>query len=165
MAVYADFPQRYPVAETFATEPLSAYGASKLAAERYLAIAGEQQQWCWFNLRLSNTFGPGQHLSPYVRVLTIFLDQLQRRQPLTIFRDERQMRDFVHVEDVATALLLALRASRDNSGTYNIGTGVGTTILADCAKSAAGHGHSGNTGQTSGARGRTSLHRCRHNTC
>lgn len=128
MAVYADSATPVPVQETHPTVPLSPYGVSKLALEhlthQIAAAAGLQS----VVLRLFNTYGPGQRVSPYVGVITIFENRLRAMQPPTIFGDGRQVRDFVHVEDVVSGFIAGLRA--DVSGeTINIGSGVPRTVL------------------------------------
>jgi UDP-glucose 4-epimerase len=127
MAVYADSPSKRAVPEDHPTLPLSPYGVSKLAAEQlthlYCAQAGLESAV----LRLFNTFGPGQTLSPYVGVVTIFVNQLIRGERPTIFGDGLQMRDFVHVLDVVQGFSLAM-SSRTIGETFNIGSGQATTL-------------------------------------
>lgn len=127
MAVYADAVAPLPIAEDAPTEPISPYGISKLAAERLThtmcASAGMQSA----ALRLFNTYGPGQTLSPYVGVVTIFVNALRQGKAPTIFGDGTQCRDFVHVADVVQGFLATMDA--DVSGeTFNIGTGVPTSV-------------------------------------
>ena len=75
-------------------------------------------------LRLFNVYGPGQALSnPYTGVLAIFAARLLNGQRPLVFEDGEQRRDFVHVEDVAAAFLLALDLPQANGGVFNIGSG------------------------------------------
>jgi len=76
-------------------------------------------------LRFFNTFGPGQTYTPYVGVATIFTTRLLKGEPITIFGDGEQERDFVHVDDVADAVTGCLDAP---GGTYNVGTGIATRV-------------------------------------
>jgi UDP-glucose 4-epimerase len=129
MAVYADGPGPAPIDEEYQTRPTSPYGISKLASEglthTMCSAAGIQSAV----LRLFNTYGPGQALSPYVGVVTIFVNKLVEDDTPVIFGDGQQCRDFVHVEDVAQAFVTTLEA--DLSGeTLNIGSGRPTTINA-----------------------------------
>jgi dTDP-L-rhamnose 4-epimerase len=79
-------------------------------------------------LRFFNVFGPRQALSnPYTGVLAIFASALLNGRPPQVFEDGLQRRDFVHVEDVAQAFVLALE-SPDARGAYNIGSGRVVTI-------------------------------------
>ena len=75
-------------------------------------------------LRLWNVYGPGQALSnPYTGVLAIFSSRLHNGQPPMIFEDGQQRRDFVHVEDVAQAFVLALEHEKAPGGVFNVGSG------------------------------------------
>jgi nucleoside-diphosphate-sugar epimerase len=78
-------------------------------------------------LRFFNTYGAGQALTPYVGVITIFLNRILSGQPPVIFGDGEQCRDFVHVRDVAYACLLGVE-SGSTGQSVNIGTGKGTTV-------------------------------------
>jgi UDP-glucose 4-epimerase len=125
MAVYADAASPAPIAESHPTEPVSPYGAGKLAAERVSAQVLEGRGIPFTALRFFNTFGPGQAYTPYVGVLTIFVTRLLRGEPLLIFGDGEQQRDFVHVSDIVAGVT---GASGRAPGTFNLGTGRGTTV-------------------------------------
>lgn len=127
MAVYADGEAGIPVPEAHPARPISPYGISKLAMEQLVhamcAAAGQQS----LVLRFFNTYGPGQALSPYVGVTTIFTHALRRGEVPRIFGDGEQCRDFVHAADVAQACVRALASERSGL-TLNVGTGQGTTV-------------------------------------
>ena len=127
MAVYADSPMNLGVREDHPTSPLSPYGVSKLAAERLTHIYCAQVGIESAVLRLFNTYGPGQTLSPYVGVVTIFVNQLIRGDQPTIFGDGLQLRDFVHVLDVVQGFSKAM-SNRISGETFNIGSGQATTL-------------------------------------
>ena len=127
MAVYADSSAPRPIGEDHATDPASPYGVSKLAAERLVRLMCAQAGIGHVVLRLFNTYGPGQSLSPYVGVVTIFVNDLLEGRAVTIYGNGEQCRDFVHVDDVAGAFALALASDRPQ-GTYNIGTGRATSV-------------------------------------
>jgi UDP-glucose 4-epimerase len=127
MAVYADAPLGQLVSETWPTAPLSPYGISKLAAESLTHQLCAQAGIGSVVLRLFNTYGLGQRLSPYVGAVTIFCNRLAKGEAPQIFGDGEQSRDFVHVEDVVQALLLAAQ-TEVNRETFNVGTGVATTV-------------------------------------
>jgi UDP-glucose 4-epimerase len=127
MAVYADSTERRPIGENFPTEPISPYGISKLAAERLTHCVCAQAGIQSMVLRLFNTYGPGQTLSPYVGVVTIFVNRLFAGKQPTIFGDGQQCRDFVHVEDVVSAFLKTLDANVSGQ-TMNVGTGIPVTV-------------------------------------
>lgn len=130
MAVYADAPERAPVRESHPLDPSSPYGIHKLAAERAALLVGRQLGMEPVALRYFNTFGPRQAFTPYVGVATIFVTRLLAKQPLTVYGDGAQTRDFVHVSDVARANVLALTAPGAAGRALNIGSGRGTTVLA-----------------------------------
>jgi UDP-glucose 4-epimerase len=127
MAVYADAPAAVFVSESHSTEPISPYGISKLAAEKLTHAMCASAGVSSVVLRLFNTYGPGQALSPYVGVVTIFINSLKAGLSPTLYGDGEQCRDFVHVNDVVQSFLCALR--EDVSGeTFNIGSGRPHTV-------------------------------------
>jgi UDP-glucose 4-epimerase len=115
-----------PAREDDDLQPLSPYGASKLAGEEYLAtwnrLYGAGHAVC----RLANVYGPRQLARLEGGVVAIFLDRLRDGQETVIFGDGEQTRDFVFVGDVVTGLLAAAASPR--GGVYNVGTGVGTSV-------------------------------------
>jgi UDP-glucose 4-epimerase len=122
MAVYADAPAPLSLPESHSTEPISPYGISKLAAEKLTHAMCASAGVSSVVLRLFNTYGPGQALSPYVGVVTIFINRLKAGLAPTLYGDGEQCRDFVHVDDVVQGFLGAM--DHDVSGeTFNIGSG------------------------------------------
>jgi UDP-glucose 4-epimerase len=128
MGVYADSPAPVPIRETHPTAPASPYGISKLAGESLVHVICARYGMRSTVLRLFNTFGPGQEYSPYVGVVTIFVRRLQAGDPVDIFGDGEQARDFVHVDDVAAAFVAATERSMPTGETLNVGSGVPTTV-------------------------------------
>ncbi len=127
MAVYKDAPQPSPIAEGYATEPISPYGVSKLASEQYCRIVGRTAGIETVSLRYFNTYGPGQAFTPYVGVMTIFIKRLLAGQPPVIFGDGEQCRDFVYVGDIVAGSLSAMDRAPDGEA-INLGSGRGMTI-------------------------------------
>ena len=83
-----------------------------------------------FGLRLYNVYGMGQHpISPYSDVISIFADRAVRGEPLTIYGDGTQGRDFIHVDDAVRYIIAALAHASTDSPICNIGTGIETSIL------------------------------------
>jgi UDP-glucose 4-epimerase len=127
MAVYDDSPRPEPIREDYRCLPLSPYGLSKLTGEHYCRLASREMGIPCAILRYFNTYGSGQQYSPYVGVITIFINRLLKGQAIQIFGDGEQRRDFIHVDDVVAANLLAM-AKEDGINTYNIGTGKATSV-------------------------------------
>ena len=125
MAVYADAPSPAPISESHATAPISPYGIGKLAAEGVSRQILEARGIPFSAVRYFNTFGPGQTYTPYVGVITIFVTRLVGGQAITVFGDGEQQRDFVHVDDIAAGTLATVGRT---PGTYNLGTGLGTSL-------------------------------------
>lgn len=100
-----------PVDEEAALQPRSGYAASKVAQEHYAAAWCLQAPGVAVALRYHNVYGPGMPKdSPYSGVAAIFRSALERGEPPEVFEDGRQMRDFVHVDDVAAANAVAVEA-------------------------------------------------------
>jgi UDP-glucose 4-epimerase len=106
--------------------PLSPYGTSKLAGEEYLATWNRLHGSSHVALRLANVYGPRQLPTLEGGVIAIFLDRMAGGQETVAYGDGLQSRDFVHVGDVARAMVAAVGAA---PGVYNVGTGVDTTIV------------------------------------
>jgi UDP-glucose 4-epimerase len=123
-AIYGECDE--PATEDHARLPLSPYAVSKLAGEEYIAAWNRLHGTSHVVLRLANVYGPRQIPELEGGVVAIFLDRLARGETCQIFGDGGQVRDFVHVGDVAAAFL---RAAETGTGTYNVGTGVATSVL------------------------------------
>jgi UDP-glucose 4-epimerase len=130
MAVYADSPTPTPLTEHATTEPIAPYGAAKLAAERYWLMMGTQAGIPSTALRYFNTYGPNQTFTPYVGVITIFIQRLLAGQMPVIFGDGEQRRDFIHVDDIVAANLAVLDAPDGAVAgrVFNVGTGHATSV-------------------------------------
>lgn len=125
-AVYGH-PERVPIPEDLSTDPTSPYGLSKLAAEQYVRLYEELYGLSTVVLRYFNVYGPGQIDGEYSAVISTFVEQASNREPITVEGDGSQTRDFVHIEDVVRANLLASRSGV--SGVFNVGTGQSVSIL------------------------------------
>ena len=127
-AVYDD-DAPVPVSEESHARPTSPYGIDKLAAEFYLDYYARLFALTYTALRFMNVYGPRQDpKSWYSGVISIFLDRAVTGQPVTIFDDGEQTRDFVYVTDVAEAVVHALLTEAGNNAIINIGTGVEVSI-------------------------------------
>ena len=119
-----------PTLETTPIAPASIYAISKLDQELMCLAVGRAYDIGVVALRYFNTYGPRQALSnPYTGVAAIFSSRLINGQPPLVFEDGLQLRDFVHVHDVARATVLALSSERAVGQAINIGTGRPVSVL------------------------------------
>jgi UDP-glucose 4-epimerase len=125
-AVYGE-QQEFPAAEDHPQYPVSPYGVSKLAGERYLHFYGVQHGVSYAALRYANVYGPRQDPHGEAGVVAIFSGNLAAGKTSTINGSGEQTRDYVYVGDVARANVLALEGEAPN-GAYNIGTGIETSV-------------------------------------
>jgi UDP-glucose 4-epimerase len=129
-AVYGDA-SPLPLEETTPARPLSAYGADKYAMELHAGVATHLHGIRTVGLRFFNVYGPMQDpASPYSGVISIFCDRLRAGQPITIFGDGEQTRDFVAVADAVGALLAAMDRLPAGAPVFNVCTGTAITVRA-----------------------------------
>jgi UDP-glucose 4-epimerase len=144
MTVYgSDSP--LPTPEETPCEPVSYYGITKYAAERYVLTTAQRVdldfEFRVTAFRMYNVYGPRQALdNPYQGVLGIFLGSLLRGEPIRIFGDGEQSRDFIYIGDIVDAWIGALENSASYGKVFNLGGGKRLSInaLADAALSAFG---------------------------
>jgi dTDP-L-rhamnose 4-epimerase len=121
--------QPLPTPESAPAHPTSVYGWTKLGQEQLLEVVARAIGVEHSVLRLQNVYGPGQALrNPYTGVLMVFFTRALAGEPLVLFEDGDITRDFVHVTDAAAALDSAGTLPAAAGGTFNIGSGVPTTI-------------------------------------
>ena len=125
-AIYSE-QREFPAPENHPPYPLSPYGVSKLAGERYLHYYCAQYGLSYAALRYANVYGPRQDPHGEAGVVAIFSGNLRVNRASTIYGSGEQTRDYVYVEDVARANVLALEGEAP-SGAYNIGTGSETSV-------------------------------------
>ncbi len=116
-------PQRLPVDEDHATNPVTSYGAAKLCAEHYLRIASTGR-FCFMALRVAFVYGPGQHPG---NAIPIFLEAVRRGDPPTVLGTGDEVRDDVYVGDLARAVEMAI--TNPVGGAFNIASGRPHTLL------------------------------------
>ena len=121
-----------PVPEEAPLDPRSSYAASKVAQEHYASAWARQTGGRVVALRYHNVYGPGMPRdTPYSGVAAMFRSSLERGEPPQVYEDGGQLRDFVHVEDVARANVAAIAASgtrEDGFTAYNVSSGTPVTI-------------------------------------
>ena len=118
-----------PTDEETSINPLSYYGETKYEQERILMKMGEDLNIPTVALRYQNVYGPGQSLSnPYTGILSIFSTRMLNGNPVDIYEDGKESRDFVFINDVVDATILALENKNANNESFNVGSGIGTTV-------------------------------------
>jgi UDP-glucose 4-epimerase len=122
-----------PTPESEPCRPDSYYGITKHAAERYVHATAERPDLDHHlnatSLRMFSVYGPGQALdNPYQGVLGIFIGNLLRGEPMTIFGDGRQTRDFVYIDDIVDGWVQALDHPAADGGIFNMGSGRSLSI-------------------------------------
>jgi UDP-glucose 4-epimerase len=129
-AVYGDA-TTVPIAETEPCVPLSAYGADKFACELHARVASHVHGIPTVGMRFFNVYGPRQDpKSPYSGVISIFCERIAAGQPIAIFGDGQQTRDFVYVGDVVRALLAGMGLRPADAPVFNVCTGLSTSVEA-----------------------------------
>ena len=118
--------QEFPATEIHPTYPESPYGITKLLGEKYLYFYYKNYQLPYVCLRFSNVYGPRQNPHGEAGVVAIFCAKLLAGDPVTIFGDGSQTRDFVFVGDVVSAAQLAMQGTK--VGEYNVSTGQETSV-------------------------------------
>ena len=116
-----------PKVETMIPEPMTPYAITKLDGEFYLKMYQDQWNVPTASLRYFNVFGPRQNpQSAYAAAVPIFINKALQNQPITIYGDGLQTRDFIYVKDVVKANILAATTGNE---TYNVALGYSTSIL------------------------------------
>lgn len=110
--------------------PTSVYGITKQVQEQLVMCVCPTIGIAPVAFRYQNVYGPGQSLSnPYTGILSIFSTRIKNHNPINIFEDGRETRDFVYIEDVVDATILGLEKEAANGHSFNVGTGVATDVL------------------------------------
>ena len=128
-AMYGE-PIDLPCDESHPVQPLSPYGAAKAAVELYLPIYRKLYGLKYSALRYANVYGPRQNPAGEAGVVAIFAGRMLNEEPVFINGSGEQERDFVYVEDIARANVMALTSDDDDA--FNLGSGVGTSVNEIC---------------------------------
>jgi UDP-glucose 4-epimerase len=127
MSVYGDKPDE-PVLEETTLNPKSFYGVGKVASENYMRIYQDYGINCTA-LRLFNVYGPGQNLLNLRQgMVSIFLAQALKNNHVHVKGSKDRFRDFIYIDDVVEAFMLAERKEQNQFDVMNISTGIKTTI-------------------------------------
>jgi UDP-glucose 4-epimerase len=117
-----------PATEDTAVDPLSPHAVAKVAGEMYVRAYAGMYGLAPICLALANVYGPRQDPYGEAGVVTVFADALMSGRPTTIYGDGTATRDYVYIDDVVAAFLCAADAPITTAGTFNVGTGVQTSV-------------------------------------
>lgn len=126
-SVYGE-PKVFPTDEMHAYEPVSYYGVSKLAAERYVDVFHKLHNLNTTILRYFHVYGPRQESNEFGGVVSIFLRRIIGGENPVIFGDGHQVRSFTWVKDLVLANLLAVISNRSRGEVYNVASGIKVSI-------------------------------------
>lgn len=113
--------------ESYPINPISAYGASKVACESYVSIYANKCAFNYLNIRLGNPYGEYQLRGTPTGAIANFINRASKNEVVTIYGDGNNIRDYIHIDDVSHTLMLLIRGN-SMSGTYNLGSGLGYSI-------------------------------------
>jgi len=125
-AIYGE-PENIPAPETTSEEPISPYGLSKLVGEKYLRWFSRTYGLSYTIIRPANIYGPRQDPLGEAGVISIFLGKIHEKQPVEVFGDGYDTRDYIFVKDIAKICLTAMNS--EHNDVYNAGTGIRTSLL------------------------------------
>ena len=109
--------------------PSSIYGITKQHQEQMILLIGKSLNIPAVALRYQNVYGPGQSLNnPYTGILSIFSTRLLNGNGIDIYEDGQESRDFVFIDDVVSATILALEKKKANNQIFNVGSGIATSV-------------------------------------
>ena len=126
-------PNKIPVDENHDVQPISQYGASKLAAEYYISLYSRLYNFSTVNFRLGNVYGPRQRSDLESGVISIFTEKIIKEESLKLFGYGKACRDYIYVSDVVDAFKIASKLDFEGE-IFNLGTGVATKVeeVMDC---------------------------------
>ncbi|MDZ7270229.1 MAG: NAD-dependent epimerase/dehydratase family protein [candidate division KSB1 bacterium] len=123
-------PLYLPVDEEHPTNPTDVYGINKLAAEKYLLLFGKVYGFPVVSLRLNNVYGPRcQMHHGFYGILNWFIKRAMTGEPITVYGDGGQTRDYVYIDDVVDAFILAAQRPEADGEVFFVGSGVETVFL------------------------------------
>ena len=109
---------------------MSIYGLTKQVQEQAVLLFARTNGISGFALRYQNVYGPGQSLkNPYTGILAVFSNLARQGEPIEIYEDGAESRDFVYIDDVVDATLRCVQHKPLYAGAFNVGSGSGTTVM------------------------------------
>lgn len=122
-------PETIPVNESHVTEPISSYGITKLAIEKYILLFNRIHGLQGTILRLSNPYGVFQLRGTVIGSIAAFVRKHAAGEIIDIWGDGQVVRDYIFINDVTAAARMIVQNREFPQGTYNLGSGVGHTLL------------------------------------
>jgi dTDP-L-rhamnose 4-epimerase len=120
-----------PTQESAPFMPMSMYGLTKQMQEQAVLLFARTKGINGFGMRYQNVYGPGQSLkNPYTGILAVFSNLARQGQPIDIYEDGLESRDFVYIDDIVEATVRAVNFDGSYVGALNVGSGVATTVTA-----------------------------------
>lgn len=120
-----------PTTERAPFKPMSVYGLTKQVQEQAVLMFARTRGINAFALRYQNVYGPGQSLkNPYTGILAVFSNLARQDQPIEIYEDGEESRDFVYIDDVVEATVRCVNYSGQFVGALNIGSGQATNVMS-----------------------------------
>ena len=120
-------PKYNPIQESHATNPISAYGISKLSVEKYARLYEQLYGINTLILRVANAYGPFQNFQKGQGVIGFWMNAIKDNKPINIIGNCNTIRDFIYVDDLANAILQAW--IKTEKGIFNLGSGKGVSLL------------------------------------
>lgn len=124
-------PKYLPVDEQHPTDPISSYGITKLAVEKYVAMYAGMNGVSYCICRPSNVYGEGQRLNIGQGVIGVFLDRAMREEPIEIWGDGEVTRDYLHISDLTSAVLGLIDYSGEKTH-FNVSSSMGYSLNEIC---------------------------------
>jgi dTDP-L-rhamnose 4-epimerase len=119
-----------PTPESAPYMPMSIYGLTKQVQEQAVLLFARTRGINGFGLRYQNVYGPGQSLkNPYTGILAVFSNLARQNQPIDIYEDGLESRDFVYIDDVVEATVRSLNYDGHFVGALNVGSGQATSVM------------------------------------
>jgi UDP-glucose 4-epimerase len=121
-------PRKIPIPEGHPTNPICAYGISKLMIEKYLHLYFNLYGLDYVSLRFSNAYGERQDPNSSQGAVAVFLGKIIKGDPIDIWGDGEVVRDYIYVKDIVDACLKAAELKQTKCHTFNIGSGNGVSL-------------------------------------
>lgn len=122
--------QMLPTQESAPFCPMSMYGLTKQVQEQAVLLFARTRGINGFGLRYQNVYGPGQSLkNPYTGILAVFSNLARQNQPIEIYEDGLESRDFVYIDDVVEATVRSVEYAGPFTGALNVGSGKATSVM------------------------------------